>query len=180
MLKSIKLQIFYCLIYALILYVIFIPLACYCNEETQTVIITKEDILKAKPTKSPVNFTKKDLKAVEIMERRHFPRTYPEFSDYERLKNLEYELFGRIWEFSNQEDRIKKLKIASSNAALIGTSLPYSISTKKNAKRMKNDSIQLRQKDNVGLIDGFLRLANPKAYEIYRKNADNLYYKYEW
>lgn len=180
MIKSVKFQIIYCVIFAVIFHSIFISLACYCNEAVQTITITKEDIINAKPTPNPVEFSKKDLKAIEVMERRHFPRTYPEFSDSERLKNLEYELMGRIWQFTSQEERIRKLKLASSNTALIGTSLPYSISTKRNAKRMRNDSIQLRQRDNVGLLDGFLRLMNPQAYELYRQNADNLYYKYEW
>ena len=75
------------------------------------------------------------------MEKRHFPRTYPEFSDSERLENLEYELMGRIWQFSPQKERIKKLKLASSNTALIGTALPASISSKRTAKRLKNDNV---------------------------------------
>ena len=114
------------------------------------------------------------------MEKRHFPRTYPEFSDSERLKNLEYELLGRIWEFSPQNQRIERLKLASSNTMLIGTALPASISNKRNAKKMRNTEIQLRDRDNVGLIDGFLRLMSPEKYEIYRKSADKLYYKYEY
>ena len=180
MIQRIKFNILYCIIYAFIFYSIFIPLACYCSE-TNTIIITKEDIINAKP-RSPyqVNFSQKDLKAIEIMEKRHFPRTYPEFCDAERLKNLEYELLGRIWEFSPQKERIEKLKLASSNTMLIGTALPASISSKRNAKRMRNNEIQLRERDNVGLIDGFLRLLSPEKYEIYRKSADNLYYKYEY
>lgn len=181
MTKRINFYILYCAIYAIIFYSIFIPLACYCSEETKVIVITKEDIKNAKP-RSPyqVNFNQKDLKAIEIMEKRHFPRVYPEFSDNERLKNLEYELLGRTWEYTPQEERIKKLKLASSNTALIGTALPASISSKRNAKRLRNTEIQLRDRDNVGLIDGFLRLMSPEKYEIYRKSADKLYYKYEY
>lgn len=181
MINRIKFNITYCIFYSIIFYSIFIPLCCYCSEEVKTITITKEDIINAKP-RSPyqVNFNSKDLKVIEIMERRHFPRTYPEFSDAERLKNLEYELLGRIWEYLPQNERIKTLKLASSNTMLIGTALPASISSKKNAKKMRNDEIQLRQRDNVGLIDGFLKLISPEKYEIYRKNADRLYYKYEY
>ena len=159
----------------------FFPLCCYCSDEIKTIVITKEDIKNAKP-RSPysVKFSPSDLKAIEIMERRHFPRTYPEFCDSERLKNLEYELLGRIWEFVPQKERIEKLKLASSNTALIGVALPASISSKRNSKKLKNDEIQLRKRDNVGLIDGFLRLMSPEKYEIYRKSADELYYKYEY
>ena len=181
MIKSIKFNIIYSLIYGIIFYSIFIPLCCYCSEETKTITITKEDILNAKP-KSPysVNFSPKELRIIEIMERRHFPRTYPEFSDAERLKNLEYELLGRIWVYLPQEERIKTLKIASSNTALIGTALPASISSRRMAKRMKNTEIQLRERDDVGLIDGFLRLINPELYKEYRKTAEKQYYKYDY
>ena len=58
--------------------------------------------------------------------------------------------------------------------------LPARISSKRTAKRLKNDMIQLRERDNVGLIDGFLRLMSPEKYEIYRKSAESLYYKYEY
>ena len=178
--KIIKFNIFYFTIFALIFYLIFIPFYCYC-EEPHNFTITNEDIINTKPI-SPykVEFLPKELKAIEIMERRHFTRTYPEFSNSERLKNLEYELLGRIWEFSPTDDRIKKLKLASSNTMLIGTSLPASISSKINSKKMSNTSIQRRKKDNVGLIDGFLKLMSPEKYEIYRKNAESLYYKYEY
>ena len=181
MIKYTKFNILYCVIFEVVFYSIFLPLCCYCSEQTQTITITKEDILNATPRSMyQVNFSSKDLKVIEIMERRHFPRTYPELSDKERLKNLEYELLGRIWEFTPQDERIKKLKLASSNTMLIGTSLPPSISSKRNAKKLRNTEIQLRQRDNVGLIDGFLKLFSPEKYELYRKNADRLYYKYEY
>lgn len=176
MIKFVKYQIIYCIIFSVIFYSLIIPLACYCYEPVQTVIITKEDILNAKPTPSEVNFSKKELHYIEVMERRHFPRTYPELSDFERLKNLEYELFGKCWKFSNQKDRIERLKIASSNTMLIGTALPPSISSSRMAKRMRNDDLQLRKRDdNVGLIDGFLRLLNPNLYQKYRESEDRLF-----
>ena len=173
--KIVKHQIIYSIIFTVIFYLLMIPLACYCYEPVQTVTITKEDILNAKPTPSEVQFSRKDLHYIEMMEKRHFPRTYPEFSDAQRLKNLEYELLGRCWEFSPQKTRIDKLKIASSNTMLIGTALPPSIGSERNIKRMRNDNIQLRKRDNVGLIDGFLRLMNPDLYEKYRESADRLF-----
>ena len=172
MVKNIRYQIIYCVIYAIIFYSIFIPLACYCYEPVQSVTITKEDIKNAKPTPSKVNFSNKDLKMIEMMEKRHFPRTYPEFSDFDRLKNLEWELLGKVWIYTDQEDRIKRLKLASSNTMLSGVSLPARISSKRNVKRMRNDEIQLRKRDNVGLIDGFLKLINPELYEQYARHAD--------
>ncbi len=181
--KYSKFSIIYCVIYLVLLYTMVIPLYSYCAycDEVQSVTITKEDILNAVPnTPYSVNFSKKDLKAIEIMEKRHFPRTYSELSDEERLKNLEYELLGRVWRYTPQQERIRRLKLASSNTMLIGTALPASISSKRMAKRARNEDIQLRSRDDVGLIDGFLRLLNPQMYEQYRKRADELYYKYEY
>lgn len=179
MIKNIKYQIIYCIIYAGIFYSIFIPLACYCYEPVQSVTITKEDIINAKPTEEKVCFSGKDLKVIEMMEKRHFPRTYPEFNDSERLRNLEWELLGRIWVYTSQEDRIKRLKLASTNTMLSGVALPARISSKRNVKRMRNDDITLRKRDNVGLIDGFLRLINPSLYEQYRNHSDRQFWEYE-
>ncbi len=181
MIKYAKFNIIYSIIYAILIYSIFIPLSSYCSEPVQSITITKEDILNAKPTTPyEVNFSQKELKEIEIMERRHFRKIYPEFSDKERIKNLEYELLGRTWQYLPQDERMKTLKLASSNTMLIGTSLPPSVSSKRLTKRIKNDTIQLRQRDDVGLIDGFLRLLSPEKYEIYRKSADRLYYKYDY
>ena len=179
--KIIKKQLLFNFLLVIFFCAVFLPVACFCYEPVQTITITKEDIINAKPTVPyPVRFSQKDLKAIEIMERRHFPRTYPELSDDERLKNLEYELLGRVWKYSMQSDRIKTLKLASSNTMLIGTALPTSISSKRMAKRIQNDSIQLRQRENVGLIDGFLKLINPQIYDKYRQRSEELYYKYEY
>ena len=181
MTKHIKFQIMYCIVYAILFYSLFLPLACYCYEPVQTITITKEDIINAKANSPyPIDLSSKEKKAIEVMEKRHFPRTYPEFSDSQRVKNLEFELMGRTWEFSPQEERIRRLKLASSNTALAGTALPASISSRRNAKRMKNDMVQLRKRDDVGLIDGFLRLLSPEKYEQYRKYSDEMYYKYEY
>ena len=181
MIKYPKLTFTFSVICLFICLLLLLFLHSYCCANVQKIVITKEDIKNAKPV-SPfqVEFSKKDLKYVEMMEKRHFPRTYPEFSDKERLKNLEYELLGRIWEYTPQNDRIELLKLASSNVMLQGVALPASISSRRNAKRMRNDTIQLRQRDNVGLIDGFLRLISPEKYEYYRQYSDNMFEKYDY
>lgn len=179
--KYIRQQFIVSFVFGAVFYILVLPLASYCYEPVQTVTITKEDIMNAKPV-SPYNvqFSQKDLKKIRLMEKRHFPRTYDELEDKERLSNLEYELFGRKWEYTSQNERIKKLELASSNAMVIGTALPASISSKRNVKRMRNESIQMREKDNVGLIDGFLRLVNPKLYDIYSKTSKEQFENYEY
>ena len=109
-------------------------------------------------TKGKINFDDKELKQIEMLEKRHFSKTFDNLLDEERLNNLEKELMGRTWNYTPQKIRLERIGIASSNFMLIGAALPASISSKRNAKRMRNNSIQLKEKDNVGLIDGFLRL----------------------
>ncbi len=177
--RNITLQIEYCTFFSIFYYIIFMPLNCYCSEPAKTITITKEAIQNATPTKAPVELSQKDLRMIEMLEKRHFPRSYPEFDDAQRLKNLEFELLGRVWEYTSAQDRIRRLKLASSNTMLAGVALPASISSKRNVKRMRNDSIQLRKRDDVGLIDGFLRLISPEKYEYYRKYSDRMF-EYEY
>lgn len=180
MLNSTNTKIICGFVYKLIFYVLFFPAVSYCFEPVQVVKITKEDIINAKPTVPDVYLTEKELKLISMLERRHFLRTFPDMSAKERLKNLEYELLGRTWQYTNKEQRIKSLKIASSNVMLQGTALPPSISSKRNAKRMTNNSIQIRKKDDVGLIDGMLRLINPELYKQFRNYSDKMYNDYEY
>jgi len=110
-----------------------------------------------------------------MLEKRHFQKTYDDMKDEERLLQLEYELLGKVWKYTPKEKRIKTLEIASSNIMLQGTSLPPLISSERNARRMANDSVQYRKKDDVGLIDGFLRLISPEKYEVLRKYSKRRY-----
>ncbi len=178
--RNIKFQIIYTIFFTTILYSILTPLVSYCQEETKTIVITKEDIQNTKPRPYPVYFDAKDLKAIEIMEKRHFSKTFNDEDDSRRLKNLEWELFGKIWQYSPTKSRIEKLKIASSNTMLIGTAMPAHLSSKRTIKRMRNNDIGLRDRDSVGLIDGFLRLMSPQAYEVFRKHSDHRFNDYEW
>ena len=180
MIKNLSISQLYCVVFTLILYIFYIVPAVYSFEPAQVVTITKEDILNAKPTVPDVVFTQKQLRIIEMLEKRHFMKTFPDLSDKERLRNLEFELLGRAWAYTDTEKRIKTLKIASSNVMLQGVSLPASISSKRNAKRMTNDSIQIRKKDDVGLIDGMLRLINPELYKQYRNYSDSMYNAYEY
>ncbi len=171
-----KKEFFLCIFLNALFYLVFCPLFCFCYEPTKTIIITKEDIKNAKPI-SPfdVNFSPKELKNIKMMEKRHFNKTYEDLKDEERLMQLEYELLGKTWKYTQKEKRIKTLLIASTNIMLQGTSLPPSIGSERNAKRMANDSIDYRKKEDVGLIDGFLRLLSPEKYEVYRAHSKRRY-----
>lgn len=179
--KTIKFEILYGLFLITFFYFLIIPLSCLCYEHSQTITITKDDILNAKPNSPyPVNFSQKDLKRINMLEKRHFNKTFEDLSDEKRLKNLEYELLEQVWEFTPQENRIKTLEIASTNRILQGTSLPAKLNSKQIAKRLKNDSVQLRKTNDVGLIDGFLRLISPEKFEEFRQYKDYMFKTYDY
>jgi len=128
-------------------------------------IITKEEIEKAIPTEADVTLNKKNTHAVNVMEKRHFEK----INDYDlpkyRVAKLENFLLGRTWEFSPIDDRIRRLKLASQRKMLSGTSLPVGIRKYVSPERIANDSTPIYDnEDNVGLIDGLLKLYAPDVY----------------
>lgn len=170
--KSISGHFLFGISYCIIFCFAVLPLNSFCYEPVKTIVITKEDIKNATP-KSPyvVNFSPKELKSVRMMEKRHFSKTYEDLDDSTRLDQLEDELLTKIWRYTPKEARIKRLELASTNRMLIGTSLPASMSSKRTVKRMRNTNIDLKQKDDVGLIDGFLRLISPEKYEFIKEHS---------
>lgn len=127
-------------------------------------IITKEDIKNAIPTEAKVIFDKKNEHCVEIMEKRHFGKINNYDSPKHRIAKLENLLLKRTWEFSPIKERIERLKLASQRKMLSGTSLPVGIRQFVSPERIANDSTPIYE-DNVGIIDGLMRLYAPDAYK---------------
>lgn len=128
-------------------------------------IITKEDIKNAVPTEAEVKLTKKTEHEIEVMEKRHFEKINDYDSPRYRVAKLENYLLGRTWEFSPIGDRIGRLKLASQRKMLSGTSLPVGIRRYVSPQRIANDSTPIYEnEDNVGIIDGLLKLYMPDVY----------------
>ena len=125
----------------------------------------------------PTDFllTPKMLREIKIMENRHFGHNNFEFKEYARLNMLEEELFGINFEGVPVEKRMKKLKIASQKRMTQGASIPHSVGI--SAKRIQNDNIKIVDKNDVGIIDGLMKLYAPDAYEVWKrqKEAEMLY-----
>jgi hypothetical protein len=119
--------------------------------------------------------TPRMLKEIKIMETRHFGKNFYELKERIRLNNLEEELFGVNFEGISLERRMKKLKIASQKRMTQGASIPRSVGI--SAKRIQNDNIKIVDKNDVGIIDGLMKLYAPDAYEVWRrqKEAEMLY-----
>lgn len=119
--------------------------------------------------------TPRMLKEIKIMEVRHFGKNFYDLKEKIRLNNLEEELFGVNFEGISIERRMKNLKIASQKRMTQGASIPHSVGI--SAKRIQNDNIKIVEKNDVGIIDGLMKLYAPDAYEVWRrqKEAQMLY-----
>ena len=114
--------------------------------------------------------TPKMLREIKTMEKRHFKGKVEEESDEYRIKRLEIELLGDSFEDIPIKRRMERLKIASQKRMLTGFSIPRNFDTRFTAKKIENDSIEVVKKDDVGIIDGLLRLYAPDFFEYYRES----------
>ncbi len=142
-------------------------------------IITKEDIQNAIATPHSVNFDKKTEHEIRVMEKRHFEKIDDYNEDKYRIAKLEEYLLGRTWEFSPTKDRMNRLKLASQRKMLSGTSLPVGIRRYVSPARIANDSTPVYDnEDNVGLLDGFLKLCAPDIYYTWSARKKRMYERY--
>ena len=138
-------------------------------------IITQEDIDNAIPTPADVVFTKKIEHDIKVMEKRHFETVDNEDSPKYRVARLEFLLLGKTWEFSPLNDRMRRLRLASQRKMLSGTSLPVGIRKYVSPARIQNDSTpSCDTDDNVGIIDGLMKLYTPDIYEKWSKRKRRL------
>lgn len=163
------------------------PIAYQCEAQGEEnpyqaeVVITQEAINKAQREANvpyEVEFTPKIEKEVSIMEKRHFKNKITNESDAYRINRLEDELMGKTWEYTPLETRMRRLKLASQRTLLAGTSLPSGMSRKFSPKKIHNDSIELRERDEVGIIDGLLKVYAPDLYEKFRFTKDRQFERY--
>ena len=163
----------------LVLLIALFTAAPVFSEVQPTFYIMAEEIMNAIPTPPDVNFSKQ-YREIATMEKRHFSNVNKFDSDKYRIAKLEEHLLGRTWEFLPMDDRMRKLKLASQRKMLSGTSIPLSLKRAGfSPKRIANDSTPVYDdRDNVGLIDGFLRLMNPDAFDAYSSHKKRMYERY--
>lgn len=138
-------------------------------------IITQEAIDNVIPTPADVVFTKKIEHDIKVMEKRHFATVDDTDSPKYRVARLEFLLLGKTWEFSPLNDRMRRLRLASQRKMLSGTSLPVGIRKYVSPARIQNDSTpSYDTDDNVGIIDGLLKLYAPETYDKWSKRKRRL------
>ena len=119
---------------------------------------------------------KKTMRAIRIMEARHFQNKRENEDVVYRIEALEDYLFGVTNEHYSFPKRVERLKIASQQKMLQGVSIPAGTGISR--KQMKNNKITIKESDNVGIFDGLMKLYAPDAYEFYkRKNERQMQYE---
>ena len=127
-----------------------------------------------------IELGKKDLKDLESMEKRHYRNPANEFESNEyRLNRLETTFFGQTFDDMDTKERMRRLRIASQKMFMTGAALPVGMSSRKINAR--DDVTQIIDNDNVGIIDGLLRLYAPQLYtKIQEKNERIMRNEIQW
>jgi hypothetical protein len=119
---------------------------------------------------SKYEFSPKMLREIKTMESRHFNNKSTDETNEYRLERLEIELMGRSFEGLPLEERMKTVKLASSKRMLRGVAVPVGMNKYATPKRLENNKIQIVSKnDDVGIIDGLLKVYAPELFESYRE-----------
>ena len=113
-----------------------------------------------------VNIAPEQFKVLETMEKRVYNKTFDDKPTLDRIEQLELDLYGDIQKGS-AIGRLNNLKVASMHHAIRGTSIPASMMKNYKTKYLNNDD---GYHDDVGLIDGFIRLWFPDFYAQVSKN----------
>lgn len=122
--------------------------------------------------------TPKIKREIKIMERRHFRGKIEDEDINYKISKLEIELLGNSYENIPIKQRMKQLKLASQKRMLTGFSIPRNFDTRFTPKKVENDSIEIVKKDDVGIIDGLLKLYMPDFYEYYKQNRERYIERY--
>lgn len=108
-----------------------------------------------------INLAPEHFKALETIEKRLYNKTNDDKVTLDRIEQVETDLYGEVQKGS-PISRLNKLKVKSMHYSLRGTSIPPSMMKNYQNKYIQNEEYQYH--DDVGLIDGFIRLWFPDFY----------------
>ncbi|MBR6163410.1 hypothetical protein IKQ26_05945 [bacterium] len=108
-----------------------------------------------------VNIAPNQFKVLETMEKRLYNKTFDDKPTLERIEQLEADLMGDVQKGSAIA-RLNNLKIKSMHHAIRGTSIPPSMMKQYKTQYLNNENEGYY--DDVGIIDGCIRLWFPEFY----------------
>ncbi len=110
-----------------------------------------------------VNLTVQQFKALENIEKRIYSNSFSFDNTIDRIERLELDLFNEIQK-GTPTQRINALKLESSRVAIRGTAMTPMMESAFNTKYINPRNESARYYDDVGIIDGLIRVWWPDFY----------------
>ena len=130
----------------------FIPFSCFAFELENTA-----------DNPRLVNLSPEQFKALSSIEKRIYKNSFPYENTVDRLERLEMDLFHCI-QGGTPSERINTLKIESTRVVLRGTSMTPMMMDTFNTKYINPRGEGVAYHDDVGIIDGLIRVWWPNFY----------------
>ena len=124
-----------------------------------------------------VNLSPQQYKTLNTLEKRIYRTTFDDDNNIDRIERLELDYFKEIKQGSATQ-RINALKLASSRACIRGTAMTPMMADTFNSRYI--NPYPDTYHDDVGIIDGLLRLHFPNFYATlveYRKYKEANFYR---
>ncbi len=121
-----------------------------------------------------VNLSEKQHQYLRSMEKRRFGRAYEYENSIDRIERLEIEYFDEVQK-GNISQRLKNLRMESTRDAISGTAMTPMMQDTFNRRYISPRTTDTSHYNEVGIIDGLIRLWWPDLYEQlkeYRKIKD--------
>lgn len=137
---------------------LFISVACFGGETVNDFAFenTAED-------SRLVNLTPQQFRSLDVIEKRIYNNSFWQDNPVDRVERLETDLFGEA-QSGSLPQRISTLRIESTKISLAGTAMTPMMNDVFNTKYI-NPRGETSYKDDVGLIDGLIRVWWPKLYD---------------
>ncbi len=125
-----------------------------------------------------VNLTPQQFRALDTIEKRIYSNAFSYENTVDRLERLELDLFNEIQK-GTPTQRINALKLESSRVAIKGTAMTPMMESSFNTRYINPKGESARYYDDVGIIDGLIRVWWPDFYAKiteYRKYKEANFY----
>lgn len=126
-----------------------------------------------------VNITEQQHRELSTIEKRIYENSFPYENTIDRIERLELDLFKAV-QRGTPTQRINTLKLESTKIAIRGTAMtPMMMSTFNTKYINPRDEINSYSTEDVGIIDGLIRVWWPDFYAQvveYRKYKEATYY----
>lgn len=150
-----------------ILVFVFVPFSCFAFEIENTA-----------DNPRLVNLSPEQYKALATIEKRIYSNSFPYENTIDRLERLEMDLFHGV-QSGSPTQRINTLKVESSRVVIRGTAMTPMMMDTFNTKYINPRGEGVAYHDDVGIIDGLIRVWWPDFYakiSEYRKYKEANFY----